>query len=134
MRSSIGGCVEKLHQRDTARAKNMCESCSQCRASTTVGARRARIESSAPAIASGLRVNCTLAASARNSRCREMAALMASAARLPGKPMNATSPPKSALIASGLLCPLACQAARYTSFSPCSLNHVSPARAPTSRR
>ena len=138
MRSSIGGCVGKLHQRDTERAKNMCESCSLPRASTAVGARRARIESSAPAIDSGLRVNCTLAASARNSRCREMEALIASAAKLPGKPMNATSPPRSALIASGLLSslgtPLACQAARYTSFSPCSLNQVSPARMPTSRR
>src|SRR5438552_17067039 len=103
MRSSIGGCVEKLHQRDTARAKNMCENCSLCRASTAVGARRARIESSAPAMASGLRLNCTLAASARNSRCREMEDLIASAAKLPGKPKNTTSAPKSELIGPGLL-------------------------------
>src|SRR5437867_3044721 len=102
------------------------------------GRAHARIESSAPAIASGLRVNCTLAASARNSRCREIAALMASAARLPGKPMNATTAPKSAARMSAprssLGRSLNCQAVRYTSFSPCSLNHVSPARMPTSRR
>ena len=46
--------------------------------------------------ASGLRVNCTLAASASSSRSREIAALIAPAAKVPGKPMNAMSAAHSA--------------------------------------
>ena len=43
----------------------------------------ARIWSSAPAIPSGLRVNCTPEASARNSRCRDTAALITRAKNRP---------------------------------------------------
>ena len=78
MRSSSGGCVANSdpNHRLTPLAKNMWLSVSARRLATSEPPGSALMVASAPAMPSALRVNCTDAASARNSRCREMAALM----------------------------------------------------------
>ena len=86
---------------------------------------------------SGLRVNCTEAASARNSRSRAIAALIASAASVPGKPMKASAAPPSAASApaprsSGGLCRISSPTAS-TSASPRSRSQVRPPRIAASR-
>jgi hypothetical protein len=55
----------------------------------------APIRFSAPAMPDGLRVNCTAEASARNSRCREMAALIMLPISEPTAPRMITARPIS---------------------------------------
>ncbi len=119
-------------------------------ANITVCAGSARIESSAPAMASGLRVNCTLAASARNSRSRDRAARIALAASVPGKPVKANAAPRNTAIGFPVPVRESCTpppasirassfseripAARKTRRSPCSPIQVSPDSRAAARR
>src|SRR6185436_9175508 len=75
MRSSSGGWVSNRPESFTSIPwpKNICDTSSAWRLAIRAPAEDAPIWSSAPAMPSGLRVNCTLEASARNSRWREAA-------------------------------------------------------------
>ncbi len=78
MRSSSGGWVANSDSNHmlTPVAKNMWLSVSARRLATSELPGPALMVASAPAMPSGLRVNCTEEASARNSRWRDTAALI----------------------------------------------------------
>ena len=96
IRSASGGCV--ANRAETPLAKNMWEA-SVARGASSREPASPPIFLSAPAIPSGLRVNCTAEASARNSRCRLTAALIRLPIRVPAKP-TAISPSPITMIAA----------------------------------
>ena len=89
IRSTSGGCVaSSAENAGTPALKNRWHASSACGLLIRDPCARPPIFLSAPPIPSGLRVNCTAEASARNSRCREMAALISRPKKTPAQPIT----------------------------------------------